>query len=65
MSIQERKCNMQMNKANLRNNEIVILDKKNNFAAARVSFFFQPAGLETDFFSRRPGFKPSCSHQNS
>ena len=56
---------MQMNKANLRNNEIVILDKKNNFAAARVSFFFQPAGLETDFFSRRPGFKPSCSHQNS
>ena len=41
---------MQMNKANLRNSEIVILDKKNNFAAAWVSFFFQPAGLETDFF---------------
>ena len=44
---------MQMNKAILRNSEIVIFDKKNNFAAARLSFFFQPAGSETDFFSRR------------
>ena len=42
---------MQMNKAILRNSEIVIFDKKNNFMAARVSFFFfQPAGSEKDFF---------------
>ena len=41
-----------MNKAILRNSEIVIFDKKNNFAAARLSFF-QTTGLET-FFSRRP-----------
>ena len=33
---------MQMNKAILRNSEIVIFDKKNNFTAARVSFFFFP-----------------------
>ena len=44
---------MQMNKAFLRNSEIVIFDKKkNNFAAARVSFFFQPAGSETFLFFR-------------
>ena len=30
---------MQRNKAILRNNEIVIFDKKNNFAAALVGFF--------------------------
>ena len=40
---------MQMNKAILRNSEIVIFEKKNNFAAAWVSFF-QTAGLETKFF---------------
>ena len=56
---------MQMNKANLRNSEIVILDKKNNFAAAWVSFFFNQLDWKQIFFSRRPGFKPSCSHQNS
>ena len=42
---------MQMNKAILRNSEIVIFEKKNNFAAAWMSFF-QTAELET-FFSRR------------
>ena len=42
-----------MNKAILRNSEIVIFEKKNNFGAAWVSFF-QTVGLETDFFSRRP-----------
>ena len=41
---------MQMNKAILRNSEIVIFDKKNNFAAARLSFF-QTTGLETFFFT--------------
>ena len=41
-----------MNKAILRNSEIVIFEKKNSFAAAWV-IFFQIAGLETDFFSRR------------
>ena len=40
---------MQINKAILRNSKIVIFDKKNNFVAAWVSFFFQPTGLETDF----------------
>ena len=45
---------MQMNKAILRNSKIVIFDQKTNFVAARVSFFFQPAGLETDFFSCWP-----------
>ena len=44
---------MQMNKAILRNSKTVIFDKKNNFAVARLSFFSQPAGSETDFFSRR------------
>ena len=43
---------MQMTKAILRNSEIVIFEKKNSFAAAWV-IFFQTAGLETDFFSRR------------
>ena len=43
---------MQMNKAILRNSLIVIFEKK-NFGAAWVSFF-QTAGSETDFFSRRP-----------
>ena len=46
---------MQTNKAILRNREIVIFDKKKkkNFAAAQVSFFFQPAGSENFlFFSR-------------
>ena len=33
---------MQMSKAILRNSEIVIFDKKNNFAAAWVSFFSNP-----------------------
>ena len=43
---------MQTNKAILRNREIVIFDKKKkkNFAAARVSFFFQPAGSENFLF---------------
>ena len=45
---------MQMNKAILRNSEIIIFDKKNNFAAPRVRFFFQTAGSETDFFTSRP-----------
>ena len=40
---------MQMSKAILRNSEIVIFDKKNNFG----EFFFQTAGSETDYFSRR------------
>ena len=40
-----------MNNAILRNSEIVIFDKKNNFVAAWLSFFFQPTGTETDFFS--------------
>ena len=44
---------MQMNKAILRNSEIVIFEKKKKIGAAGVSFF-QTAGLETDFFSRRP-----------
>ena len=52
MSIHERNYNMQMNKAILRNSEIVIFEKKNSFAAAWV-IFFQTAGSETDFFSRR------------
>ena len=43
---------MQMNKAILRNSEIVIFEKKNNFVDAWV-IFFQTAGSETDFFSRR------------
>ena len=45
---------MQMNKAILRNREIVIFDQKNNFAAARMSFFFQPAGSKTFFFTLAP-----------
>ena len=40
---------MQMSKAILRNSEIVIFDKKNNFG----EFFFQTAGSETDYFSHR------------
>ena len=43
---------MQMNKAILRNSEIVTFEKKNNFAAAWM-IFFQTAGLEIDFFPRR------------
>ena len=43
-----------MNKAILRNIEIVTFNKKNNFTAAWLSFFFQPTGSETDFFSHRP-----------
>ena len=50
----EKNYNMQMNKAILRNSKIVIFDKKNNFVAARVSFFPQPAGSETFFFSCQP-----------
>ena len=38
---------MQIKKAFLRNSEIVIFEKKNNFAAAWVSFL-QTAGSETD-----------------
>ena len=38
-----------MNKAILRNSEIVIFEKKNKIGAAWVSFF-QTAGFETDFF---------------
>ena len=47
---------MQMNKAILKNSEIVIFDKKNNFTAARVSFFFfsNPLDQKKIFFSRRP-----------
>ena len=45
---------MLMNKAILRNSEIVIVAKKKIFAAASVRFFFHPAGLETDFFSHLP-----------
>ena len=41
-----------MNKAILRNSEIVIFEKKNSFAAAWV-IFFQTTGSETDIFSRR------------
>ena len=40
MSLHERNYNMQMNKTILRNSEMVIFDKKNNFAAAWVSSFF-------------------------
>ena len=43
---------MHMSQAIIRNRETVIFEKKNNFAAAWVSFF-QTAGSETDFFSRR------------
>ena len=44
-----------MNKAILRNSEIATFDKKNNFAAAGVNFFFLTRWIsETDFFSRRP-----------
>ena len=47
---------MKMKKAILRNSKIVIFDKKDNFTAAQVKIFFlQPAGSETDFFSRQPG----------
>ena len=38
---------MQMNKAILRNSKIVFFDKKYNFVATGVSFFYQPAGSET------------------
>ena len=41
---------MQMNKAILLNSKIVIFDQKKNFAAAWVSFFFQPTEWETFFF---------------
>ena len=44
---------MQMNKAILRNSEIVIFEKKKIGGTAWVSFF-QTAGSETEFFSRRP-----------
>ena len=44
---------MQMNKAILRNSKIVIFK---NFCGRPGDFFSQPAGSETDFFSRRPGF---------
>ena len=39
-----------MNNIILRNSDIIIFDNKNNFAAAQVSFFFQPAGSETELF---------------
>ena len=39
-----------MNNAILRNSEVAIFDKNNNFATARVSCFFQPARSGTDFF---------------
>ena len=42
-----------MNKAILRNSEILIFDKKNNLAAAQVSFF-KPLDWRQIFFSRRP-----------
>ena len=46
---------MQMNKAILRNSEIVIFDKKNNFTAARLSFFFPTHWIRNRFFfSHRP-----------
>ena len=38
---------MQMNKAILRNSEIVIFDKKKKFFSRPSEFFFQPAGSET------------------
>ena len=41
---------MQMNKGILRNSEIVIFEKKNNFAAVWMDFF-QTAELETFFFT--------------
>ena len=41
---------MQMNKAILRNSEIVIFDKKNIFAAAPVSFFFPNRWIGNRFF---------------
>ena len=41
---------MQMNKAFLRNSEIVIFFKKNNFAAVRVSFFSSPLDRKHFFF---------------
>ena len=44
---------MQMNKAILRNSKIVIFK---NFRGHPGDFFSQPAGSETDLFSRRPGF---------
>ena len=39
-----------MNKAILRNSEIVIFDKKNNFAAAWVIFFSNSLDREQIFF---------------
>ena len=39
-----------MNKAILRNSEVVIFDKKKNFRDRLGDFFFQLAGLGTDFF---------------
>ena len=41
---------MQMSKAILRNSEIVIFDKKNDFATARVSFFFPTRWIGNRFF---------------
>ena len=45
---------MQMNKAILRNSKIVIFDKKNNFAAARVNFFSNPMDWKQIFVLRWP-----------
>ena len=47
---------MQTNKTILRNSEIVIFDKKNNFVATWVSFFFNPLDWKQLFFSCQPDF---------
>ena len=44
---------MQMNKAILRNSEIVIFDKKNNFPVAQVSFFSNPLDRKPNLFLHR------------
>ena len=45
----EGNYNMQMNKAIFRNSKIIIFNKK-KIEAVQVSFLFQPAGSEADFF---------------
>ena len=39
-----------MNKTILRNSEIVVFDKKNNFAAAQMIFFSNPLDRKQIFF---------------
>ena len=51
---------MQINKAILRNSEIVIFDKKNNFAATQVGFFFPIRWIGSSFFFFHVGPKNIC-----